>query len=276
MSKIIDIEAWRQAVADSFTELVARSVDLLPTLLGAILILLVGFGVSRLVAAVIRRALRRVGFDRAAEQIRVSEGLRRARVKSEPSAIVAGIVWWMLMLTFVLSALEALGLRAISATVDRLVVYLPSVATALVIIVLGSVLGRLVQNLVRSAGMVANLAQATQLGTVAHAVVVLLTWVLALEHVGVDTNILVTVITTVLATLGITLGLTFAMGARPLVTHILAGHALRKLLPEGKSVEVAGRKGVVERVGAVDTLFRSGDGKWSMANTALLNEVIVQ
>jgi hypothetical protein len=79
-----------------------------------------------------------------------------------------------------------------------------------------------------------------------------------------------------LATLGLTLGLTFALGARPLVTHILAGHALRQVLPQGISVEVAGRNGVVERVGAIDTLFRSGDHKWSMTNAALLDEVIVR
>ena len=71
-------------------------------------------------------------------------------------------------------------------------------------------------------------------------------------------------------------GALLALGARPLVTHILAGHALRQALPEGRSVEVAGRSGVVERVGPVDTVFRDGNQKWSMSTGALLEEVIVR
>ena len=276
MREIIDVEAWRNAVADSLTQLAARAVELLPTLAGALLILLVGWGVSKIVAAVAGRVLRRVGFDRAAEQLRITEALQRAQITSLPSTIVARLLWWMSMLTFLLSALDTMALRAVSVTVDRLVAYLPNVIAALVIVVLGSLLGRFVQNLIRAAASMANLPRATQMGAIANAAVVLLTGILALEELGVETTVLMTVVTTIIATLGLTLGGTFALGARPLVTHILAGHALRQVLPVGRSVEIGGREGIVERVGAIDTLFRSGDRRWSMANARLLDEVIEQ
>ena len=220
--------------------------------------------------------MRRFGFDRASEHLRITETLQRARISAAPSAIVARLVWWFLMLTFLLSAVEVLGLNAVTVTIDRVIGYLPKVAAAALIIVAGMLLGRIVQNLVRSAGSVAGLAQSTQLATLCHAVVILVTGVVALEQLGVATSILVTVVTSLVATLGLTFGATFALGARPLVTHILAGHSLRQLLPAGKAVEVGGRKGVVDRVGAVETLFRDGDRSWSISNGALLDEIIVQ
>lgn len=276
MGDLINLDAWRQSLADSATLFVARVSEMLPALAGAVLVLFVGWGVSSLVAAVLRRTMRRFGFDRASEHLRITETLQRARISAAPSAIVARLVWWFLMLTFLLSAVEVLGLNAVTVTIDRVIGYLPKVAAAALIIVAGMLLGRIVQNLVRSAGSVAGLAQSTQLATLCHAVVILVTGVVALEQLGVATSILVTVVTSLVATLGLTFGATFALGARPLVTHILAGHSLRQLLPAGKAVEVGGRKGVVDRVGAVETLFRDGDRSWSISNGALLDEIIVQ
>lgn len=276
MGDLINLDAWRQSLADSMTLLVARVGEMLPALAGALLVLLVGWGVSSLAAAILRGALRRFGFDRASEHLRITETLQRARVSAAPSAMVARLFWWFLMLTFLLSAVEVLGLSAVTATIDRVIGYLPKVAAAALIIVAGMLLGRIVQNLVRSAGSVAGLAQSTQLGALCHAIVILVTGVVALEQLGVATSILVTVVTVLVATLGLTFGATFALGARPLVTHILAGHSLRQILPLGKAVEIGGRSGVVDHVGSVTTLLRDGDRSWSISNGALLDEIIVQ
>lgn len=276
MNDLVDIETWRQMVSDSLTQLAERIVQLVPALVSAAFILLVGYGVSKLSAAITSRAMRRFGFDRACTRLRITESLRRAKVLSAPSVVMARIVQWVVFLVFVLPAAEALGLDPVTMMVDRALAYLPRVASAALVMVLGVLLARFVRNLVQSAGAIANLSQTVQLGVIAHAMVVLVTGVLALGQLGVETDILVTVVTVLVATLGLTFGAAFALGARPLVTHILAGHTLRTLLPEGKAVEVGGRPGVVERVGAVDTLFRDGDKRWSMANAVLLEQVIVQ
>jgi small-conductance mechanosensitive channel len=87
---------------------------------------------------------------------------------------------------------------------------------------------------------------------------------------------LITVITVLVATFGLTMGLAFALGSRTLITHILAGHYLRQTLPSGKLVEVSGRKGTVEHIGAVSTVFREGDRSWTMPNAALLEDIVLQ
>ena len=60
------------------------------------------------------------------------------------------------------------------------------------------------------------------------------------------------------------------------MSAILAGHYLRQTLPEGESVEVAGRSGVVDQIGPVATTFRDGTRKWTVPNRRLLDEVIGQ
>ena len=276
MTEIFDVEAWRQVLVRSLSELGATLAGFLPNLLGTLVILLVGWGVSRLVAALTDRLLQRMGLDRASSRLGVSDTLRQAGMESPPSRIAARLVFWVLMLTFLLSAVETLGLSAVTATLDRLIAYLPNVLAAGLIFVLGLLLARLVGNLVSSGAAAAALADAPRVGALTQSVVAVVAGVVALQQLGIETDVVITVLTSVVAAIGLTVGVAFALGARPVITHILAGHFLRQSLPAGGSVEVEGRRGVVERVGAVETLLRDEERAWSVPNARLLDQVVIR
>jgi hypothetical protein len=276
MSEIFDVEAWRQVLVNSLTEFGATAAVFLPSLLATLVILGVGWLVSRLVAAVSERLLMQLGLDRAAARLGVSETLREAGVSATPSHVVARLVFWILMLTFLLSAVETLGLSAVTATIDRLIGFLPNVIAAGLIFVLGLLLARLVRNLVSSGAAAAELAQAPRLGSLAEIAVAVVVGVVALEQLGIETQMVVTVITAVVGAIVVTVGVAFALGARPVIAHVLAGHFLRQSLPSGGTVEVAGQRGVVERVGAVDTLVRDGEHTWSVPNGRLIEEIVIR
>jgi hypothetical protein len=239
-----------------------------------LVILAGGWLLSRLIQTVTQRLLHQLGLDQASRRLRVDETLQQAGITAMPSRIVARLVFWVLMLTFILSAVETLGLTAVTATIDRLIAFLPNVIGAALILVLGLLLARLVRNLVSSGAAAADLADAPRLGALAQGIVALVVGVIALEQLGVETDVVVTVITAVVGALAVTIGVAFALGARPVITHILAGHFLRQSLPSGGTVEVGGRRGTVERVGAIDTLLRDGEQAWSVPNGQLLEEVV--
>lgn len=276
MGNVFSVENWRDVVTSSLEQFGTTVGHLLPALLGALLILLIGWGVSRLVQSVVRRALRRFGLDRTVARLRLTDSLRRANIESEPSEIVARVLFWILMLTFLLASAETIGLSAVTTTIGRLILYLPNVVGAAFIVVVGLLVGRMAQRLVASGSEMAGLPRADRVGAVVRGIVLLVTSIVAVEQLGLKTDILVRVITVLVATFGITMGLAFALGARTVVTHILAGHYLRQTLAIGQPVEVAGRKGVVDHVGTVSTVFRKGDRSWSVPNAALLDDVVVQ
>jgi small-conductance mechanosensitive channel len=191
-----------------------------------------------------------------------------------PSQIVSRLVFWILMLTFLLSAVETLGLEAVTATIDRLIAYLPNVIAAAFIVVIGLLLARFVRNLVASGAATANLVYAQQLGSAAYGAVVVMVGVLTAQQLGVNTQLLMTVITALIAAAALAMGLAFALGSREVVGAILAGHYVRQSLREGDLIEVENRKGRVERIGPVDTLLRDGESTWSIPNVKLLRETL--
>jgi hypothetical protein len=151
MKEIFDVETWRQVLVSSMGELGTTLAAFLPSLAATVVILAVGWLVSRVVAALAGRLLRRLGLDRAAARLRFSAILEHAGIGMPPSEITARLVFWMLMLTFVLSAVDTLGLVAVTATIDRLIAFLPKVIAAGLLFLLGLLLARLAGNLVSSA-----------------------------------------------------------------------------------------------------------------------------
>ena len=274
MEEILDFEAWRQMVVGPLSALGAAAADFLPNLVGAGVIFGVGWIAAKLVELVAGRLLHQFGLDGAADRLRVSDTLRRAGLTPRPSDLVARLLFWGVLLVFGLSAVETLGLAAVTGTVDRLAAFVPNLVAATLIFLLGLLLGRFARNLVSSGAAAAALSQAPRLGAASQGVVVTVVGLLALEQLGIATELLVTLLTTLLATAGLTMGVAFALGARNVIGHILAGHFLRQSLPRDVFVEVAGHRGVVQRVGATDTLLRNGDESWSIPNAQLIEHVV--
>jgi hypothetical protein len=276
MDQLPDMSTWRDVFLQAATELGTKIAAFLPSLIGALVILLAGWLLARSVQLASEWALRTFGLDRVASRLRLLEFLERAGIRMAPSQIVATLLFWLLMLTFLLSSIETLGLTTVSATIDRLVAYVPNLIGAALIVLLGVLLARFLGSVVSSAAAAAGFSSAPRLGFLVQVLAGGLVLVVAVEQLGVATEILVAPLTVVLATAGLSAGLAFALGAYPIVTHILAGHFLKESLPRDTFVEVEGERGIVERIGATETLLRNGDKVWSVPNAKLLNLVVVR
>lgn len=134
-------------VRDGLRDAWENIVEFTPRLIGALLILLIGWLLSVLIRSILRRVLERVGFDRLLERAGMGGALREREYSA--SAVVAGIVYWIaLLITFLLAA-EALQVEELSNLLAGLIAYLPLVIVAIVILVVAGALGAFLADLVR-------------------------------------------------------------------------------------------------------------------------------
>lgn len=276
MDPLSEVSTWQDALLQAVTEIGARIVSYLPNLLGAVLILGVGWLVARAIELAASRGLRKLGLDRAAARLRIADVLDRAELGVTASQGVARLLFWLVMLTIVLACVETLGLDAVTATLDRLIAYVPKLVAAALIAVLGLLLARFLGGAVSSGAAAAGFSNAARVGFLVQLLAGAIALVIAVEQLGVATAMLVGPLTAVLAAAGLSAGLAFALGAYPIVTHILAGHFLKQSLPRDTFVEVDGERGVVERIGAIDTVLRNGDRTWSVPNARLMNQTVIR
>ena len=215
---------------------------LLPPLLYAVVILGAGFFVARLLERLVNGFLVRVQFDRSAARWGVTEAVERTGTRLDPARAVGKLLFWVVMLIVILLAAAALGVQNINDIFSNLVNYIPSVFAAIIVIVLGLVLGEFVRALIlASAGGVEGVPT---LASVAKGMIIIISVFMALQQIGVAAEIVTTAFTLILGAVALAVALAFGLG-----NTALAGEVTRRWYEAGRARAAKAAAAQVERGG---------------------------
>lgn len=193
-------------------------VDFIPALLGAVIILLAGYLLAKVVEKLVYRGLKRVKLNQALERGGVMEAVERSGSHLDPTRVVSGLIFWFIMFAVILLAGNALGLESLANVFTELVSYIPSVIAAIVIMIVGIVLGGFVGGLIMaSAG---GLHGGPALARVGRIGVIVLAIFMALQELGIATEIVTTAFAILFGAVALALALSFGLGNRELAGDI--------------------------------------------------------
>lgn len=240
--------------AESFDRLkvaLVQILGILPGLVLSLVILMAGFFVARTLERLVDGVLDRMHFDREAAKWGVTEAVERGGAGG-PTRVVGKLLFWFVMLIVILLASSSLGVSNIGDLFANLVGYLPTVFSAIIVIVLGMVLGEFVRALIlASAGGVEGVKMLSQ---VAKIVIVVISVFMALQQVGVAADIVTTAFTLILGAAALSVGLAFGIG-----NTTLAGEVTRRWYESARSGKKFGRRSEDRRPETGDRA--SGAGK---------------
>ena len=193
----------------------------LPALLAATLILLVGYFVAKQIERWVDRTLKRLDFNKVAEAGGLREAVDRTGGGLDPVHAVGKLLFWLLMLIVILLASAALGLDSINRMFAIMLGFIPTLIAAIVIVILGIVVGEFVRGLIlASAGTVEGVPI---LANVAKGSVVIIAVFMALQQLGVAEELITAALTVVLGAVALAVGLAFGLG-----NTTLAGEMTRR------------------------------------------------
>jgi hypothetical protein len=199
--------------------------DVLPGLVGAALILLTGYLVAKQLERWTDRTLTRLEFKRMVDAGGLADAMNRTRMG--PVNTVGRLVFWLMMLVVILLASSALGLENIRDMFGRMLDFIPSLISGIVIVILGIIVGEFVRGVISaSAGGVAGVPTLAKL---AKGIMVLIALFMALQQVGVAEDIVTAAFTLILGSAALAAGLAFGLGNRE-----LAGEITRRWYEEGR------------------------------------------
>ena len=115
------ITDWGTAVVTSFTAALTLAIAFIPKLIGCLLILLIGWFVARGVERLLVWLLNRVGFNRVSDRIGLTNIERRMGMHLDTVTILGKIAFWFIFLVFIVPAIEALGLTAVSNLLNTII-----------------------------------------------------------------------------------------------------------------------------------------------------------
>ncbi len=192
--------------------------DLVPALLGALIIVFAGYLLAKVLEKLTERFLRRIHLNRMMERGGVLQAVERSGAHLNPTRVLANLVFWLVMFAVILIAANALGLESLANVFGELVGYIPSVIAAIVIILVGIVLGGFVGGLIAASAGALHGGRA--LARVARGGVILLAIFMALQELGIATDIVTTAFAILFGAIALALALSFGLGNRELAGEI--------------------------------------------------------
>lgn len=199
-----------------------------PVILGALLIILVGGLIAKTIERLIVKVLKLITLDKLADQIQLSSILARGGIKRKLSELIGLIVYWIVMLAFVMAALDALNLTVAAQLFQQIVGFLPNVIAAVFILIVGVFAAAFLSATVRTAASNAGIVQSHLLGQAVQAVVVIFAFVAALQQLQIQ--FVGEVFLIVLSGITFAAALAFGLGCKD-----LAGHWLSDLIAQLQS-----------------------------------------
>jgi hypothetical protein len=225
------IKNLSDALLVSTTNFLSKLLGFIPNLIGAIVILIIGWIIAGIVAGLLDKVLQAVGFERAVDRSGIGNFLKRASTNWTTSKVLTTVIKWFIRLIFIEAAASVLGFAEITTFVNNILNYLPNVVVALVIIVIGSLLATVAADLVRGAVSSAGAGNATVLSAIARYAILGFAVVAALSQLQIAATIVNTLFIGLVAAIALAVGLAFGLGGRD-----VAADLTRSWYQSGKSM----------------------------------------
>lgn len=221
MDNTTNLELWGNAISTSVNDVLIRLADFIPNLVGAVLILIVGWLIAMLLENLVDRVLRIINIPRLFERARVEDLVKRTGTSRDTVGLLAGLVKWIVYIATFLAAADVLGLEGVSDFLNKVLAYTPSVVAAVAIILVGGILAQFLAEVVRGAVSAANLGYASFLGGVTRWSIWIFAILTALFQLGVAAPIIQTLFTGLVAAFSIAIGLAFGLGGQKTAADVL-------------------------------------------------------
>jgi hypothetical protein len=192
-----------------------------PRIALALAILLVGLLLARFARRYAVRLLRWARLDDVAEKAGFEDFLMQGGVKHTTASLVAMLLYWMIVFGAVVVFLTMLGLTAAAQLLDRMILFIPNILIAVVILLFGAILSRLVGTVVFTYLSNMGSTAARPLGAVARYALLVFVIALAAEQLALNSEILLSGFRILFGALCLALALAFGLGGRRWAAGVL-------------------------------------------------------
>src|SRR5499426_2262637 len=204
----------------SFTQALNTFISFLPSLLVALIVLVVGWFIASFLGRLIARGLNAIGLERAVERSGIGRFIEQSGSRWTMSEVIAALIKWSIFLIFIQAAASLLGMAQITAIINSVILFIPKLIVALAIIVIGSLIARFVGGLARGALAEMEVGAAGLFAKLAQYVIIGFAIVAAFNQIGVAQTVVNTLLIGLIGGVALAFGLAFGLGGREVAAKI--------------------------------------------------------
>ena len=167
-------------ISESVGSFVTGIGEFLPRILAAILVLIVGWIVAKLLKAAVGRGLRLIRFPTLTAKAGIDGFLSTGGVTRSATDLIGVLVYWLIMLIVLVTAVNALGLPVASSLLNEILLYIPNIIAAVIVVAVGLYAANFVSAMVQTAAANAGIEEAGLVAGLSRYALIVFTFAIAL------------------------------------------------------------------------------------------------
>lgn len=215
------IQDWSSVTLGALQGLWFGFLDFIPKLVGAIIIFVVGWLIAVWIGKLVAEVLKRLRFDKIFEKTKWDDALEKANIKVTISGFIGGLVKWILVIVFLLAAVEILGMTQFAAFLGNIVSWLPNLVVAAAIFVVAVVFSDFAEKFIKAVVGKMSVGYVNMVGSIVKWAIWIFAAFAILEQLQVASDIVQVVVTGLVALIVLSGALAFGLGGRDLAKETL-------------------------------------------------------
>ena len=232
----------------------------IPAFVGAILVFVLGIFVAWVGALFVRKMLGWIKIGKLAEKTPFRRIARSLGYGKGIEELLSRLVYWALLLVFLATASNIIGLTEVAAVIGNIFSYIPRIAAALIIVILGAYIARILRETVYTLLSGTRVPYTRGIADAARILVYIFVIIFALDQLGLDTYILISNLNIVLAGFALAFAVAFGFGFRSAAGNMVAVHYLKKMIRPKDRIRSGELEGRVQRIGRVGVFLEDKEG----------------
>ena len=208
------MEQQLSVVVESVRSFMVQLGEFLPKLIGAVIILIVGWFVAKFLMFIVVKGLKLINFNVLTEKAGVDGFLKKGGLRKGTTDILGILIYWLVILATLLVAFNALGLTVVSDLVGRITLFIPNVIVAVLILTIGLYFARFVEEAVVAYGKNVGLDEAPLIGKLARWALIVFVVIISLGQMNIADRYLQPAFFIILGGVTLALALAFGLGGQ--------------------------------------------------------------
>ena len=246
-------------------------------ILKALLVLLVGWLLIKLLLRILKKALKMAKTDKLGQKLNDIEIIEGKKLNINISKVILAFVKWSLLLILIIVVSEMMGLTIVSEEIGNLISYLPQLLSAAAIFVIGLFIANFVKKSIQTFFKSFELSGSKIISQLVFFILLAIISITALNQAGIDTEIITSNLNLIFGAFLGAFALALGLGSKNVVADLMRTYYTRRLYEVGQKVKFNNVEGEIEAIEDISMILRTKEGRLIVPIKDITeNQIVIQ
>ncbi|MGB5364331.1 MAG: mechanosensitive ion channel domain-containing protein [Aureibaculum sp.] len=255
------ISQWKDLIIQSLTSMGEKIMTTIPNIIGAIIVLVLGWIITKIVVYLLKRVFKFAKIDLLSEKINDLKLFGKSEISIPITKAITVFVKWIMFLVFLIIAADIMNWTIVSQEIGNLLRYLPKLFSAIALFMIGIYIARFVKKAIQGFYESFDLAGSKIISSIVFYIIAIIITITALNQADIDTTVVTNNVTIILGAFLLAISIAFGLGSKEVVGDLLRTFYTRKNYELGDHIKLEGIEGTVEAIDNISMTLSTTKGK---------------